>query len=134
MRNALSQDKLPLADRVLCDVPCSGLGIIRRKPEIKYKEDLGLNSLPDIQYDILCNCAKYVKKGGRLIYSTCTLNPAENEGNVRRFLSEHLEFKPLKITLKDDIINKISIMDNAVTLIPAKNGSDGFFISLFERV
>lgn len=134
VRNALSHDKLPLADRVLCDVPCSGLGIIRRKPEIKYKEDLGLNSLPDIQYDILCNCAKYVKKGGRLIYSTCTLNSSENEENVKKFLSEHLEFKPLKIILKDDIINKISIMDNAVTLIPDKNGSDGFFVSLFERV
>lgn len=134
LRNALSSDELPLADRVLCDVPCSGLGIIRRKPEIKYKDDLGLDSLPDIQYDILCNCAKYVKKGGRLIYSTCTLNPAENEKNVKKFLSEHLEFQPLKITLKDDIINKISIMDNAVTLLPDQNGSDGFFISLFERV
>lgn len=134
IRNALSNEPLPKADRVLCDVPCSGLGIIRRKPEIKYKEDLGLKTLPDLQYDILCNCAKYVKTGGYLVYSTCTLNPSENEKNVKKFLSEHSNFKPLKITLKDDIINKISSMDNAVTLFPEQNGTDGFFISLFEKI
>lgn len=133
LRNALSNDNLPQADRVLCDVPCSGLGIIRRKPEIKYKEDLGLDSLPQLQYDILCSCSEYVKAGGMLVYSTCTLNPAENEENVKRFLTEHSDFQPLKIELKDDIINVIGITENTVTLAPDKNGSDGFFISLFVR-
>lgn len=133
LRNALSNDSLPQADRVLCDVPCSGLGIIRRKPEIKYKEDLGLDTLPQLQYDILCNCSRYVKSGGMLVYSTCTLNPAENEENVKKFLTEHSEFQPLKIALKDDIINVISATENTVTLAPQKNGSDGFFISLFVR-
>lgn len=133
LRNALSNDDLPQADRVLCDVPCSGLGIIRRKPEIKYKEDLGLDTLPQLQYDILCSCASYVKAGGMLVYSTCTLNPAENEENVKRFLTEHSDFQPLKIELKDDIINVIGITENTVTLAPDKNGSDGFFISLFVR-
>lgn len=133
LRNALSDDTLPPADRVLCDVPCSGLGIIRRKPEIKYKEDLGLDTLPQLQYDILCNCSRYVKTGGLLVYSTCTLNPAENEKNVKRFLMEHSDFQPLKIILKDDIINTISVTENTVTLSPDKNSSDGFFISLFIR-
>lgn len=133
VRNALENDDMPLADRVLCDVPCSGLGIIRRKPEIKYKENFGLKELPKLQYDILCNCSRYVKKGGRLVYSTCTLNPEENEMNVKKFLSEHLEFQPLNITLNSGIIRKIDNMGNAVTLLPDDN-HDGFFISLFERM
>ena len=132
VRNALEKDDMPLADRVLCDVPCSGLGIIRRKPEIKYKENPGFKELPQLQYEILCNCSRYVRKGGRLVYSTCTLNPGENEMNVKRFLSEHLEFQPLNITLNSGIIKKIDNMGNAVTLLPGEN-NDGFFISLFER-
>lgn len=131
--NALEDKDLPMADRILCDVPCSGLGIIRRKPEIRYKQDLGLDTLPQLQYDILCSCAKHLKSGGILAYSTCTLNPDENENNVKRFLREHSQFQPLKISIKDDIINKIGNMDNAVTLLPQKNGSDGFFISLFIK-
>ncbi len=134
VRNALESAPLPQADRVLCDVPCSGLGIIRRKPEIKYKEDLGLNTLPQLQYDILCSCAEHVKSGGLLVYSTCTLNPEENENNVKRFLAEHSCFQPLKITIKGDIMNCIAIMDNTITMLPTENGTDGFFISLFIRV
>ena len=133
MANALEDKKLPPADRILCDVPCSGLGIIRRKPEIRYKQDLGIDTLPQLQYDILCSCAKHLKSGGILAYSTCTLNPDENENNVKRFLREHSQFQPLKISIKDDIMNKIGSMDNAVTLLPQKNGSDGFFISLFIK-
>ena len=131
--NALEDKKLPPADRILCDVPCSGLGIIRRKPEIRYKQDLGIDTLPQLQYDILCSCAKHLKSGGILAYSTCTLNPDENENNVKRFLREHSQFQPLKISIKDDIMNKIGSMDNAVTLLPQKNGSDGFFIGLFIK-
>ena len=133
VRNALSDGDLPPADRVLCDVPCSGLGIIRRKPEIRYKNDLGMENLPALQYDILCHCSQYVRKGGILLYSTCTLNPAENENNVKKFLQEHLDFQPLNITLNSDIIKKIDTMENAVTLLPVHNGSDGFFISTFIR-
>ena len=70
-------------DRVLCDVPCSGLGVIFKKPDIKYKPIENINALPSVQYDILKNSAKYVKKGGVLVYSTCTLNSAENENNIR---------------------------------------------------
>ena len=76
---SVHNDTLPEADRVLCDVPCSGLGVIRRKPEIKYKKKAEIEGLPEIQRKILENGAGYVKKGGRLVYSTCTLNRAENE-------------------------------------------------------
>ena len=80
---------LPPGDKVLCDVPCSGLGIIRRKPEIRYKNKNMLDSLPDLQYGILSKTSELVKSGGVLLYSTCTLNPAENGEVARRFLKEH---------------------------------------------
>ncbi|MBR5088493.1 MAG: 16S rRNA (cytosine(967)-C(5))-methyltransferase RsmB, partial [Ruminiclostridium sp.] len=82
---------LPEADRVLCDVPCSGLGVIRRKPEIKYKKKADIEGLPEIQRAILENAARYVKKGGRLVYSTCTLNRAETEDVAESFAAEHVE-------------------------------------------
>lgn len=116
------------ADRVLCDVPCSGLGVIRRKPEIKYKELDEFKSLPDIQYKILCNGAQYVKKGGRLVYSTCTLNKKENDKVCDLFLEKHPGFKciqPLEIP---------SVTDKYYTLTPHLNGCDGFFIAVFERL
>jgi 16S rRNA (cytosine967-C5)-methyltransferase len=86
-------DTLPLADKVLCDVPCSGLGVIRRKPEIKYKNPKDFENLPKIQYSILENSAKYLKVGGELVYSTCTLNPAENDNVIDTFLKEHSNFE-----------------------------------------
>ncbi len=121
------------ADRVLCDVPCSGLGIIRRKPELRYKTDLGLDSLPDIQYKILCRAAEYVKSGGLLVYSTCTLNPKENNFNASRFLAEHESFIPVKLDLPDNIKRGTEENENELTLFPHINNTDGFFISLFKR-
>lgn len=120
------REDLGLADRVLCDVPCSGLGIIRRKPEIKYKSEEELKSLPEIQYSILTNGAKYVKKGGRLVYSTCALSKDENENVCKKFLSQNNDFKvirPIPEICDEDFI----------TLMPHKNGSDGFFIACFEK-
>lgn len=117
--------KLGLADKVLCDVPCSGLGIIRRKPEIKYKSEEELRDLPEIQYSILNNASQYVKCGGRLIYSTCTLSKAENEDIVAKFLDNHKEFRPADLFEGESCSN--------MTLMPHKNSSDGFFIACFER-
>ena len=133
VRNA-SEDKreLPLADRVLCDVPCSGLGIMNRKPEIRYKENILDSSLPKLQYKILCNSSKFVAVGGTLIYSTCTLNPAENNENVERFLEEHPDFEPVKIDL--DVKRALDEPENMLTLFPEINPSDGFFIAAFRRV
>lgn len=118
-------ENLGLADRVLCDVPCSGLGIIRRKPEIKYKKEQELKSLPAIQLAIINNAARYVKTGGRLLYSTCTLSKAENEDVCASFLSSNTNFKAVGVFSEDDECMK--------TLMPHKNDSDGFFIACFKR-
>ena len=82
-----------MADRVLADVPCSGLGVIRRKPEIKYKDITDFTELVEIQKKILNNAAKYVKSGGTLVYSTCTINKDENQLQISEFLNNHWEFE-----------------------------------------
>lgn len=125
---------LLLADKVLCDVPCSGLGILRRKPEIRYKDDLIDNNLPELQYKILCNSARLVAVGGVIVYSTCTLNPSENENNASKFLKEHENFEALNIN--ENILPKdnFELKGNMVTLFPADNSTDGFFVSAFKRV
>lgn len=114
---------LPLADKILCDVPCSGLGVIRRKPEIRYK-DLGfVDKLCDLQYNILCCAAKYLKNCGVLVYSTCSLNKKENQQVCDKFLLLNPDFR--KIDLTDD--------DGYMTLMPHKNGTDGFFVAKFTK-
>ncbi len=125
--------EMPEADRILCDVPCSGLGIIRRKPELRYKKDTGTDTLPGIQYSILENCSRFLKKGGTLVYSTCTLNPAENGGVIRRFLNSHSNFKPCPIEVPDGFARRTDEPENELTLFPSRNGSDGFFISKIIR-
>lgn len=124
-----SQD-IPAADRVLCDVPCSGLGVIRRKPEIKYKDPREFQRLPQIQYDILKMSCKYVKAGGILVYSTCTLSRDENDRVVDRFLRENPDFEscPLGEIFGDDK-NRTRI-----TLTPGKYNSDGFFVAKLKRI
>ncbi len=122
----IHREELGKADRVLCDVPCSGTGIIRRKPEIKYKSESELEGLPEIQYSILVNGSKYVKNGGRLIYSTCALSKKENENVCERFLENHSNF--VSVTPLKEITDKPFI-----TLMPHINSSDGFFIACFER-
>ena len=131
--NAAEVSDLPKADRVLCDVPCSGLGIIRRKPELRYKNELGLDTLPDLQYLILCNGSKFVKQGGILVYSTCTLNPSENNLNAEKFLEEHNDFEPVEINLPKNIKRGIDEKSNELTLFPHISNTDGFFISVFRK-
>lgn len=122
---------LPLADRVLCDVPCSGFGIIRRKPEIRFKPPESLEGLPALQLAILENAARYVKPGGRLVYSTCTTNKNENENIVNQFVHKNNLFNPLKLS---QVFDKISFGDSYyVTLMPHTHNCDGFFIAVFER-
>lgn len=121
---------LPQFDRVLCDVPCSGLGIVRKKPEIRHKSLEEIASLPELQFTILSNAARYLKKGGRLVYSTCALNPVENENVCKRFLKENNDF-----VLKDisDISDNVYSSCGMITLMPHNNSTDGFFIAVFER-
>ena len=121
---------IPQADRVLCDVPCSGLGVIRRKPEIKYKNPQDFENLPDIQYRILENASCYVKKGGELVYSTCTLSKAENDDVIEKFLENHSEFE--KAELPVFFSEKFSGFK--AVLSPAFYDCDGFFISKIKRV
>lgn len=106
-------------DRVLCDVVCSGLGTLRRKPEIRHKPLSSLDGLPQIQYNILENAFQYLRTGGRLVYSTCTLNPAENEQVVERLLKNHPE---------------IIAAEPPRTFICGRDGldCDGFFIAVLE--
>ncbi len=123
----------PFADRVLCDVPCSGLGVIRRKPELRYKPDTGVDELPPVQYSILCSASRCVRPGGLLLYSTCTLNPAENGMNARRFLDENPDFEPVPLSLPEGIQRGMEEPENQLTLFPHINNTDGFFVSLFRR-
>jgi 16S rRNA (cytosine967-C5)-methyltransferase len=116
------------ADRVLCDVPCSGFGVISKKPELRYKDPKESERLPEIQRAILNNACKYVKRGGVLVYSTCTLLPEENELAIKDFLSHHPEFE-----LVPFIVGKIEATDGYITLYPHIHKTDGFFISKLIR-
>lgn len=118
------------ADRVLCDVPCSGLGVIRRKPEIRYKNNADITNLPDIQYRILCNSIRYLKPGGRLVYSTCTLNPEENDNICDKFLEEHRDFRIAEYLPQ---VPRYSANDKYLTLLPHIHNTDGFFIAAFDK-
>ena len=118
-----------MADRVLCDVPCSGLGVIRRKPEIKYKDLTDFYKLPEIQYDILDVSSRYVKPGGLIVYSTCTLSDAENIQVVNKFLDKHTDFEPVPLW------NDVGKFDGEkmLSVLPSYFGSDGFFIAKMKR-
>jgi 16S rRNA (cytosine967-C5)-methyltransferase len=118
-----------LFDKVLCDVPCSGLGVIRRKPEIKYKSVADFAGLPTLQYAILQNAARHLKPGGFLVYSTCTIRREENEEVVRRFLREHSEFEGVSF-LKE--LGK-PFGNYHATILPEHFGGDGFFIAKFRK-
>lgn len=121
------------ADRILCDVPCSGFGTIRRKPEIRYKDLKALKDLPELQYDILEKSSRHLRKGGTLVYSTCTLNPAENGDIAKRFLMEHPEFSPKAITVPKGLSRSIEEPENQLTMMPFAGDTDGFFVAVFSR-
>ena len=117
-------------DAVIADVPCSGYGIIRKKPDIRYKDPDTMKELPGLQLEILKNQAKYVKKGGTLLYSTCTLVREENEGNVEAFLKENAEFYLEPLDLPPVFPKNETGM---LTLVPGEYDTDGFFIAKLRR-
>lgn len=116
-------------DRVLCDVPCSGLGVIRRKPEIRFKKPEDLTSLPKIQYRIAATSAKYLNEGGILVYSTCTLSKDENEDVVKRLI-ERDGLVPEKLP---EELQKYSADGFSVTLLPGEINSDGFYFARLRK-
>ena len=118
------EDLIGTADRVLCDVPCSGFGVLKKKPELRYKDPDASAALPDIQYDILESSVRYLKVGGVLVYSTCTVLPEENEKNIERFLSKHKE-----VSLCPFEVGKLRCERGMVTFLPDEYGTDGFFIA-----
>ena len=117
-------------DVVLADVPCSGYGIIRKKPDIRYKDPKEMERLPDIQFKILCKQAQYVKPGGVLMYSTCTLVRNENEAVVESFLRNYPEFYLEKLSLPEIFPENSTGM---LTLVPGQYETDGFFIARMRR-
>lgn len=118
------------ADLVLCDVPCSGLGVIRKKPDIRYKDPAALAALPQVQGDILKNAARYVKPGGTLLYATCTILPEENRGVTEAFLSEDRTFvrEPFSLPGIGDV------GEGELTLWPQRHGTDGFYFCKMRKL
>ena len=116
------------ADRVICDVPCSGYGVIAKKPEIRYKKLSESARLPEIQLAIAETAVKYLKKGGVMVYSTCTLLKKENEEVVRELLLRHPELKPL-----DFSAGGVSSKDGMFTFLPDRLECDGFFAAKFVK-
>ena len=106
------------ADILICDLPCSGLGVLGRKKDIRYKmTEQSLDGLAELQKEILDTVHTYVMKGKKLIYSTCTMNPAENEENVRWFINRYPEFE----------------LETSKQMFPKEIGNDGFFIAVLKR-
>ena len=116
-------------DRVLADVPCSGLGVIRKKPDIRYKDLAPLAGLPKVQARILNNLARYVKPGGVLLYSTCTILRRENEDIVQAFLSKHTDFALEPMALPAPLAENNGMQ----LLLPGQYDTDGFFIAKLRR-
>ncbi len=120
-------------DRILVDAPCSGLGVLRRKPDIKYaKKEADLDALQKIQLDILSAVAPLLKKDGLLVYSTCTVDQNENEGTVSAFLNDHPEFEKYPLDHFPAEIEPF-IENGKLQIFPQDFGGDGFFISCFIK-
>ncbi|MBS7345716.1 MAG: 16S rRNA (cytosine(967)-C(5))-methyltransferase RsmB [Caryophanon sp.] len=119
-------------DRVLVDAPCSGLGVMRRKPDIKYtKREEDLANLQTIQLALLDNAVRILKPGGRLVYSTCTVDRTENEGTVQAFLAKYPQMEAEQMTLPTSLMDKQQ--NGMLQVFPQDFGSDGFFVASFRK-
>ncbi|MDU1538802.1 MAG: 16S rRNA (cytosine(967)-C(5))-methyltransferase RsmB [Paeniclostridium sordellii] len=128
----IDENSIDKFDYVICDVPCSGMGIIKRKPEIKFKKEEEIKDLPIIQTKILNNASKYVKLGGNLIYSTCTIHDEENINVVKEFLNVNDNFELVPI---DEVNVDLDNQDKGyIKIYPNIHGMDGFFIAKLKRV
>jgi len=117
-------------DRVLVDAPCTGTGTLRRNPEIRWRlKSADIGALAELQLQILLNAARSVKPGGRLIYSTCSLEPEENEEVITRFLEQTERFVPASLSVNPTLLSD----SGAARIWPHRNDADGFFIAAFSR-
>ena len=116
------------ADRVICDAPCSGLGVLGKKPDLRYKDITSTDELCELQLAIITASSSYLRRGGYLVYSTCTLNPKENEGTVERFLAENPGFELSPFT-----VGGLYAESGMLTLLPHVHHTDGFFIAKIQR-
>ncbi|MFA5561808.1 MAG: 16S rRNA (cytosine(967)-C(5))-methyltransferase RsmB [Eubacteriales bacterium] len=131
-RHDSTRPQVPLegsADYVICDVPCSGLGVLAKKPDLRYKSTETWEQLPELQYRILCAAAAYLRVGGALLYATCTILPRENQGVTDAFLAAHDGFEavPFQVGGRD-------APSGCLTLLPHRDGMDGFFMVKLRRV
>ena len=118
-------------DTVLCDVPCSGFGVLNNRPDIKlFRESLDISNLMKLQQDILQNCSKYVKVGGRLIYSTCTVFDNENGQNIKKFLKNNANFELGTIVLPQ---YPGANGNSTYQFLPHKDNTQGFFVAVLQR-
>lgn len=124
------EDWMGQMDAVLADVPCSGLGVIRKKPDIRYKDLAKIERLPELQGKILQNAGRYVKPGGVLLYSTCTVIKRENEAAAEAFLERNRDFVPEPMTLPEALRREPSAM---LTLLPCGDECDGFFLAKLRK-
>lgn len=130
INNSSFNDKF---DIVICDVPCSGIGVIKNKPEIKYKiTNSYVEDISKLQYQILDNSKKYVKNNGILMYSTCTIDKRENIENINKFLNENKDFKLENISLKNSIIKTSE--NGVLEILPDEYSCDGFFIAKLRKM
>lgn len=123
------EDLLGTADKVICDVPCSGLGVLGKKPDIRYKSEESANELPTLQLSILTASSKYLKIGGEILYSTCTLRREENEEVVENFLKCNPNFAKVDFSVKN-----LTSTDGTLNLVPHIHNTDGFFIAKLKRL
>ncbi len=132
----LDEDAVETADIVIADLPCSGLGVLGKKTDLKYKTSEEIQkSLVQLQREILKNVQRYVKPGGTLVYSTCTIHQDENMGNVHWFLENFPEYA--LVSMKDRLCEELQkdvVEEGCLQLLPGKHKSDGFFIAKFRKV
>ena len=120
-------------DFLLCDTPCSGLGVAAKKPDVRRKGEKEVKELPELSYAILDASAAYLRAGGRMVFSTCTLRRAENEEVAERFLREHPDFQPEDFVFRAEDGRELRSENGMLTLLPHITGTDGFFLSRFRR-
>lgn len=129
----LKEEYVEKFDKILLDVPCLGLGVIRRKPDIKWnRQEEDIKEISDIQFNILKTCSKYLKKNGTLVYSTCSMLKEENDAIIEKFIKEE---KFETVNIEEQIPNEFSKIttNNMVQFLPSQN-NDGFFITMLKKI